>query len=270
MAHRVSFLLAASIVAILSLGAPVVAQSTGIREVTASDRSVIPLNTRLRYTTMIVLPDGEEILDVICGDRDFWVISAVQNVAHVKPAKASAETNLNLVTARGTIYSFLLSEKGAAPAGQLAPDLKVYVSAESGTPLGHQKYYGAAEVERLTRTRASYLQDTFYPEVRAVFEIAEREHLDPLGLRGSYSGAFGIPQFLPRSYLQHGVDGNGDGRVSLYNPDDAIVSCAHYLAAHGWKPRMTVAEKRRVLWAYNRSTPYIDTVLAVAARLGGR
>ena len=78
---------------------------------------MIPLQTRLRYTTMIVLPDGEEILDVICGDRDFWVISAVQNVAHVKPAKAGAETNLNLVTARGTIYSFLLSEKsGTTPA----------------------------------------------------------------------------------------------------------------------------------------------------------
>ena len=79
---------------------------------------MIPLQTRLRYTTMIVLPDGEEILDVICGDRDFWVISAAQNVAHVKPAKAGAETNLNLVTARGTIYSFLLTEKsGTSAAG---------------------------------------------------------------------------------------------------------------------------------------------------------
>ena len=45
------------------------AQSAGIREVTASDRELIPLQTRLRYTTMVVLPDGEEILDVICGDR---------------------------------------------------------------------------------------------------------------------------------------------------------------------------------------------------------
>ena len=52
------------------------AQTTGIREVSASERSLIPLQTRLRYTTMIVLPDGEEILDVICGDQDFWVISA--------------------------------------------------------------------------------------------------------------------------------------------------------------------------------------------------
>ena len=73
--------------------------------------SLIPLQTRLRYTTMIVLPEGEEILDVICGDKDFWVISATQNIAHVKPAKDGATTNLNLVTSSGAIYSFLLTEK---------------------------------------------------------------------------------------------------------------------------------------------------------------
>ena len=79
------------------------AQATGIREVSASERSLIPLQTRLRYTTMIVLPDEEEILDVICGDRDFWVISATQNIAHVKPAKEGAATNLNLVTSSGRL-----------------------------------------------------------------------------------------------------------------------------------------------------------------------
>ena len=59
----------------VSAGARCRAQTTGIREVSASARSLIPLQTRLRYTTMIVLPDGEEILDVICGDKDFWVIT---------------------------------------------------------------------------------------------------------------------------------------------------------------------------------------------------
>ena len=91
-------------------GTPAGAQSV-VREVSATERGVIPLQTRLRYTTMVVLPDGEEILDVLCGDRDFWVISATHNIAHVKPAKAGAETNLNLVTSSGTIYSFMLSEK---------------------------------------------------------------------------------------------------------------------------------------------------------------
>ena len=85
------------------------AQTTGIREVTASAHSVIPLQTRIRYTTMILLPDDDEILDVVTGDRDFWVISATHNIAHVKPAKEGAATNLNLVTASGAVYSFLLT-----------------------------------------------------------------------------------------------------------------------------------------------------------------
>src|SRR5207253_2647873 len=77
------------------------AQATGIREVTASERNLIPLQTKLRYTTMILLPDDEEIVDVVCGDKDWWVISAAQNIAHIKPAKEGAATNLNLVTTSG-------------------------------------------------------------------------------------------------------------------------------------------------------------------------
>src|SRR6476620_724449 len=75
------------------------AQGTGVSEASASDRGLIQLNTRVRYTTMVVLPDGEDILDVVCGDKDFWIISAAQNIAHVKPAKEGAATNMNLVTA---------------------------------------------------------------------------------------------------------------------------------------------------------------------------
>jgi type IV secretion system protein VirB9 len=124
---------------------PVVGQTSGIREVLASDRNLIPLQTRLRYTTMIVLPENEQILDVLCGDRDFWVVSATQNIAHVKPAKAGAETNLNLVTASGAIYSFLLTEKS----GSGTPDLKVYVNGQEGQVNGKPHYYSAAHVEEL-------------------------------------------------------------------------------------------------------------------------
>lgn len=133
------------ITASTSAARPAAAQSAGIREVSASGRSVIPLQTRLRYTTMIVLPEGEEILDVVCGDKDFWVISAAQNIAHVKPAKEGAATNLNLVTGSGTVYSFLLSEKS----GGGLPDLKVYVNADPAAPRGKPKYYSAAQVETL-------------------------------------------------------------------------------------------------------------------------
>src|SRR5687767_15849930 len=120
-----------------------VAQTGGVREVSATERGVIPLQTRLRYTTMVVLPEGEEILDVLCGDRDFWVISATHNIAHVKPAKAGAETNLNLVTSSGTIYSFMLTEKSSPP------DLKVYIQGEPTTAGGKPRYYSAVQVQAL-------------------------------------------------------------------------------------------------------------------------
>lgn len=48
------------IVASVVTPAATTAQTTGIREVSASPRSLIPLQTRLRYTTMIVLPEDEE------------------------------------------------------------------------------------------------------------------------------------------------------------------------------------------------------------------
>ena len=122
-------------------------------------------------------------------------------------------------------------------------------------------------VARQVRARARYLEDTFYPEARALFTVAARLHVNPLDLRGSESGAFGYPQFLPTSFLRFGVDADGDGRVSLYEMPDAAASCAHFLASHGWHPGLTVAQRRRVIWQYNRSDAYIDAVLTIARRI---
>jgi membrane-bound lytic murein transglycosylase B len=122
------------------------------------------------------------------------------------------------------------------------------------------------DVERRVRLRARELEGVFYPEVLALFRLADRG-IDPLSIRGSGSGAFGLPQFLPSSYLRFGVDGNGDGRVSLYDPADAIASAANYLARHGWRPGIAHTQQRQVIWTYNHSDPYIDTVLTIAAQI---
>ena len=126
----------------------------------------------------------------------------------------------------------------------------------------------AADAPRV-RARAQYLEDTFYPEVRATFTIADRMGVEPLDIRGSGGGAFGNPQFLPTSYLEHGVDADGDGKVSLYDMNDAAASCAKYLVAHGWKTGLPVPRQRNVIWEYNHSTAYIDAVLALASRVDG-
>jgi membrane-bound lytic murein transglycosylase B len=124
-----------------------------------------------------------------------------------------------------------------------------------------------AETAAQLRARARYLEDTFYPEVRALFAVADRMGVDPLDIRGSGSGAFGYPQFLPTSYLAYGADGNGDGRVSLYDTEDAAASCARYFAGHGWRPGLSTKQRRAAVWQYNRSDAYVDTVLALAARI---
>jgi membrane-bound lytic murein transglycosylase B len=123
------------------------------------------------------------------------------------------------------------------------------------------------ELAARVRERARWLADTFYPEVRASFEVADRLGLDPLELLGSPSGAFGLPQFLPTSYLRDGEDGDGDGRVDLFDPADAAASVARYLAARGWRAGLLPAEERQVVWTYNHSEPYVETVLSLAAWL---
>jgi membrane-bound lytic murein transglycosylase B len=122
-------------------------------------------------------------------------------------------------------------------------------------------------VEAQVRRRARQLERTFYPEVRALFTVADRMGVGVFDIRGSRSGAFGYPQFLPTSYLEDGIDADGDGRVSLYDPADAAASCARYLARHGWRPGLARAERRAVIWEYNHSGAYVDAVLSLAARI---
>jgi len=96
----------------------------------------------------VILPENEEILDYVCGDKDFWVISGAQNLAYVKPAKAGATTNLNLVTAAGRVYSFLLVEGGPDT------DLKVFVAPDPHQPKALVKVSSSQELEEANRQLA--------------------------------------------------------------------------------------------------------------------
>lgn len=95
------------------------------RVVSYDPTQIVQLRGQVRYTTLIVLPAGEQILDVTCGDKEFWLVNAAQNLCYIKPARSGVQTNLNLLTTSGTVYSFALSEVSQVPGAQ--PDLKVYV-----------------------------------------------------------------------------------------------------------------------------------------------
>ena len=76
----------------------------------------------------------------------------------------------------------------------------------------------------------------FRQQLEQVLLFARESSIDPLALNGSYAGAIGLPQFMPGSIRQFGVDFDGDSRVDLIvSPEDAIGSVANYLEIHGWK-----------------------------------
>lgn len=77
----------------------------------------------------------------------------------------------------------------------------------------------------------------FRSELEQFLLLVRDQKLDPLGPRGSYAGAMGVPQFMPGSIRRHAVDFDGDGRIDLMrNVGDAVGSVASFLANHGWRP----------------------------------
>jgi type IV secretion system protein VirB9 len=101
------------------------AEPEGARVVKYAKEDVVPVHAKLRFSTLIVLPDDEEILDFTTGDREFWIINGAHNLCYVHPAQAGIRSNLNLITASSHVYSFLLTEISGDPNAE--PDLKLFV-----------------------------------------------------------------------------------------------------------------------------------------------
>src|SRR5690349_8343210 len=112
---------------------------------------IVAVNAKLRYTTLIQLPPTEKILEVATGDKDFWIIDAVQNFCFLHPAKSGIKSNLNLITDHGNVYSFTLDE------GTADPDLKVVIEPTDASVLAAvnagPKFVNASEVDAY-RTQA--------------------------------------------------------------------------------------------------------------------
>ena len=135
--------------------APLVAQSDvrpivahGARTLVYHPRDLIALRAKLHYTTLIVLPDGDDVVEATCGDKEFWIVNARGQLVSVKPAKAGSETNLNLLTTSGQVYAFLLTEISET---RQDPDLTVYLELDdpAGATSAHErpKYVPAQQVE---------------------------------------------------------------------------------------------------------------------------
>ena len=78
--------------------------------------------------------------------------------------------------------------------------------------------------------------EIFRPQIFAAMELYERGDFDPATTTGAWAGEIGMVQMLPRDILENGMDGDGDGHVTLKSSaPDALLSGAKMLSELGWR-----------------------------------
>lgn len=167
------------------------AAGDGARVVKYGKEDVVPVHAKLRFSTLIVLPEDEEILDFTTGDREFWIINGSHNLCYVHPAQAGIRSNLNLITASGHVYSFFLTEISSEPNTQ--PDLKLFVEPKEGSTSGvaSRGYVRAADAEayrkELESVRVQAAEQIRAAEAHAVEEINQFRSAHATKLRFDYA-----------------------------------------------------------------------------------
>ncbi len=143
------------ILSVLCLGVcaePAVADAGAARTVKYSRQDIVQVRAKVRFSTLIVLPESEEILDFTTGDKEFWIINGAHNLCYVHPAKAGIRSNLNLITASAHVYSFLLNEVSNEP--NVEPDLKLFIEAKDGSSVS-----GNADPRGYVRAAEAYKKE---------------------------------------------------------------------------------------------------------------
>lgn len=120
------------------------------------------------------------------------------------------------------------------------------------------------------RSSYRFLQRQRFAETQLadLLTAARKNEWDLFGIPGSSTGAIGLVQFEP-SVFDVAVDANGDGKIDLFDPEDAILSVAHYLVTRGWDDKPE--HQKRAVYAYygghyesDRYKYYMKAVLAYA------
>ncbi|MBS1852782.1 MAG: TrbG/VirB9 family P-type conjugative transfer protein [Acidobacteria bacterium] len=163
------------------------------RIVKYSQTEIISIRAKVRFSTLIVLPADEEILDFTTGDKDFWIINGTHNLCYLHPAQAGIRSNMNLVTASGHVYSFLLTEISKEPDSE--PDLKVFVAPNDQSSiagnLNPAKYVRASEVEaykeEVAELRNQVARDLEKAHEQASKQMDEYKRSYPAKLEFDYS-----------------------------------------------------------------------------------
>lgn len=102
-------------------------------------------------------------------------------------------------------------------------------------------------------------QATFRKNLEDYLVWTRDSQIDPTTVLGSYTGAIGIPQFLPSSIVEYAVSYDGNKQIDLRTSQaDAIGSVANYLRQNGWE------NGRPVVWKIGTDAGSLGVAQAAA------
>ncbi len=77
-------------------------------------------------------------------------------------------------------------------------------------------------------------QDFAEKQLLSLVTLVQRGDVSWSQLNGSWAGGMGQTQFIPATWLEHGVDGDNNGQRNPWSTADALASTANYLSNSGW------------------------------------
>jgi len=104
----------------------------------------------------------------------------------------------------------------------------------------------------------------FRRELINALRILDQEHIALADMQGSWAGAMGQVQFLPSTFLDYGRDGDGDGRIDIWqSPADALHSAAAYMS-QSWQPGYIWGRQVRLPEGFDTAAAGLDTRMSLA------
>jgi membrane-bound lytic murein transglycosylase B len=174
----------------------------------------------------------------------------------------SIESGKTIIAANKELFEKIESLYGV-PANYIVSIIRIETAFKEH--LGKYGVFNALYTMSLLSKRAKRVQMA-NRELVVWVKLCKQNGMDPFSMKGSWAGAFGIPQFMPSSYVIFAVDDDGDGKIDLHDYPDTFASIANYLHRVGWK---TGNEKkmRRAVYSYNHEKAYVNAVFSYAERI---
>ncbi|OAU94366.1 lytic murein transglycosylase [Moraxella catarrhalis] len=168
---------------------------------------------------------SQRVIDLDRSQAEFtkmpWeYVESAASSNRISQGKSKLNENLSILTSAESIYG-TPKEITTAIWG---------MESSYGAGIGSMDLVNALSSLAYDGRRREFAESQLISMVRMI----ERGDVTASQLQGSWAGGMGHTQFIPTTWMQEGVDGNGDGRKDPWSRQDALTSTASYLANAGW------------------------------------